>query len=159
MRFHFVHLSTEHSTQTHGVVADVYVLLDLTHPLGHDLAHLEGHEHAQGLEVAPKLLPYLPDNLPPVRRRDLGPHLPRLLARPHTRLVVLHCPGHHASDGLTIGGAQRGHNLVFLGLGSYKDIICPKYLSGSFPLSIKHPEVLVLEAEVLEELILAALVD
>ena len=33
------------------------------------------------------------------------------------------------------------------------------YLSGSFPLAIKHAQVLFLEAEVLEELILAALVD
>ena len=33
------------------------------------------------------------------------------------------------------------------------------YLSGSFPFAVEDPQVLVLEAEVLEELVLAALVD
>ena len=33
------------------------------------------------------------------------------------------------------------------------------YLSGSFPFAVKHTQVLILEAEVLEELVFAALVD
>ena len=33
------------------------------------------------------------------------------------------------------------------------------YLSGSFPFAVEHTQILVLEAEVLEELIFAALVD
>ena len=111
MLFRVVHLSTEHSTQTDGVITDVDVFLNLAYPLGHDLAHLEGHEHAQGLQVSPELLPDLPDNLPPMWGRDLSPDLPRLLAGTHTGVIILHSARDHLGDGLTIGGAQRGHNL------------------------------------------------
>ena len=158
MLFRVVHLSAEHSTQTDGVITDVDVFLNLADPLGYDLAHLEGHEHAQGLQVPPELLPDLPDNLPPMWGRDLSPDLPRLLAGPHTAVIILHSARDHLGDGLTIGGAQRGHNL-----SCKRKIVCFNlihiYLSGSFPFAVKHTQVLILEAEVLEELVFAALVD
>ena len=57
------YLPVEHPAETHGVVADVDVLLHLAHALGHDLTHLQRHQLAQRLQVPPQLLPNLPGNI------------------------------------------------------------------------------------------------
>mmetsp|Transcript_25653 Transcript_25653/g.64412 ORF Transcript_25653/g.64412 Transcript_25653/m.64412 type:complete len:322 (-) Transcript_25653:311-1276(-) len=57
------HLAVEHAAQTHGVVADVHVLLHLANALHEDLAHLQRLEFAERIQILAQLVTDLTDDL------------------------------------------------------------------------------------------------
>ena len=60
----------------------------------------------------PERVTDLSDDLAPLGRGQVGPHLPSVLACLHAPLVVVAGPGLHLRDGLVVGRAVGGDELL-----------------------------------------------